>query len=130
MQFKRNEGFRFAFGEPLVAEYVILIDGKPTTLEQQRFTCEVLDISPRGMKIMTGIDFKQFSGQHVLLEVHFKLDQIQLKAIAEIVWTKSFGKNYQYGLTFNQQAGLEELIVSELKVRRKREVSGVKMEKL
>ena len=34
MPFKRTEGFRFTFNEPLHANFVILIDGKPEDIER------------------------------------------------------------------------------------------------
>ena len=130
MIFKRNEGFRFSFGEPLEAHYVILIDGKPTSIEKPRVECQVLDISPRGMKIITETDFSSISGQYVQLEFYFMLDLVQIKAIGEIVWSKQFGQKYQYGINFPNQSSLEDLIISELKSRRKREVKGAKLKKV
>ena len=130
MQFKRNEGFRFVFGEPLDGNYIILLDGKPAVLEQSRVECKIIDISPRGMKITTETDFTQYTGQYVQLEMYFMLDMIQIKAIGEIVWSKNFGQKFQYGLRFAQQSNLEDLVISELKARRKREVAASEMKKI
>ena len=130
MQFKRNEGFRFVFGEPLEAHYVILLDGKPESIEQPRVACQIIDISPRGMKIMTETDLNQYHGQNVQFEIYFLLDKVEIKAMSEIIWTKKHGQKFQYGVCFLGQSNLDELIVSELKARRKREIAESKQKKV
>lgn len=127
MIFKRNEGFRFAFGEPLKASFVILLNGKPLSIERPRVACEVLDISPRGMKIVTDIDLNDYRGFLVQLELHFLLDMVQMKALGEVVWAKKLGSKYQYGIYFNKQSALEDLIIDELKARRKREIAAARL---
>ena len=130
MIFKRNEGFRFVFGEPLEANYVILLDGKPISIEQPRVACDIIDISPRGMKMVTETDFTQYSGHAVQLEIYFMLDKMQIKAIGDIVWSKQLGQKTQYGITFPSQSNLDDIIISELKARRKREVAEGKVKKI
>ena len=122
MIFKRQEGFRYAFGEPLEAGVVILIEGKPLDVERKRITCEVLDISPRGLKISINEDFNEYKNKVLQLEISFILDSTEIKGIGEIVWSKKFGSGYHYGITFFNQASVEELIVNELKSRRRKEV--------
>lgn len=130
MQFKRNEGFRFVFGEPLEANFVVLLDGKAENIEQSRNQCGIIDVSPRGMKILTEKDMKQYNNQFVQLEIHFKLDMIEIKAIGEIVWSKQFGQKFQYGICFTSQSNIDELIVSELKARRKREIATNRLNRI
>lgn len=122
MIFKRTEGFRFAFEEPLDAGFVILIDGKPADLEQNRVACQIIDISPRGMKLATDTDLNEYSSQMMQLEIHFVLDQVDIKGIGEIVWSKMFGNGYHYGIVFYNQPAVEATIVNELKSRRRKEV--------
>lgn len=126
MIFKRNESFRFQFGEPLDAYFVLLLDGEPIDMERTRTACKVLDVSPSGMKIICEANLNEYNNQLVQLEIHFVLDVVDIKAIGEIVWQKPFGLRYQYGVNFPEQSGLEELIISELKARRKREVANAK----
>ncbi|AWE06411.1 PilZ domain-containing protein [Lysinibacillus sp. 2017] len=123
MTFKRTEGFRFTFGEPIDANFVILIDGKPENIERSKYPCEIVDISPRGMKIFSHKNIGEQNKQLVQLEVQFILDEVLIKAVGEIVWTKVFGERIQYGLIFENQSHVEELIVNELKLRRKKEIS-------
>lgn len=126
MTFKRTEGFRFTFGEPIDANFVILIDGRSENVERTKYLCEIVDISPHGMKIFSHKDISEHNNQRVQLEVQFILDEVLIKAVGEIVWTKPFGGRIQYGLVFEDQSNVEELIVNELKLRRKKEISRSK----
>ena len=126
MGFKRQEGFRFAFGEPLEANFIVLTDGKQDTINEGRKQCKVLDISPRGMKIVTDVNLNNYAGSNVQLEVYFYLDATEIKALADVVWTKVFGANFQYGLIFDKQPVVEELIIEELKIRRRKEINRTK----
>lgn len=121
--FKRTEGFRFTFGEPIPAKYIILENGNPKELEATKHDCEIIDVSPRGMKMFSYHDIGESNSKLVQLEVQFVLDEVLIKAIGEIVWEKNYGLKTQYGLLFENQPQIEELIVSELKIRRKKEVS-------
>ena len=122
MIFKRQEGFRHAFGEPLQAGVVILIDGKPLDFERTRIPCEILDISPRGLKMAIGEDFNEYKNKALQLEISFILDSTEIKGIGEIAWSKKFGRGYHYGIAFFNQSTVEDLIVNELKARRRKEV--------
>ena len=126
MAFKRQEGFRFSFGEPLDASFVVLLDGKTESLDRSRFNCKVLDISPRGMKILTGENLSNYAANNVQAEIYFALDTTEIKAIADVVWSKPFGSNFQYGLVFEKQPIVEELIIEELKIRRRKEINRAK----
>lgn len=119
MIFKRTEGFRFAFGEPIAANFVLLLNGKP---EDGKHSCSILDVSPHGMKMFSKTEIGEYRNKVVQIEIQFVLDEVLIKAVGEVVWKKTLGKEYHYGLVFDNQPIVEELIVSELKVRRKKEV--------
>lgn len=122
MAFKRTEGFRFTFGEPVNAKYIILNDGKPQDLEMTKYECGIMDISPRGMRMFSYHDIGEYNKKLVQVEVQFVLDEVVIKAIGDIVWHKDLGSKIQYGLIFDGQPQVEDLIVNELKLRRKKEV--------
>ena len=122
MAFKRTEGFRFTFGQPIEAKYTVLINGKPKDLELTKYPCEILDVSPHGMKMFAFQEIGENSNQRVQLEIQFVLDEVLIKAVGEIMWKKQYAKGFQYGLIFENQPAIEELIVSELKIRRRKEV--------
>lgn len=79
------------------------------------------------MKIVTDIDLNDYRGFLVQLELHFLLDMVQMKALGEVVWAKKLGSKYQYGIYFNKQSALEDLIIDELKARRKREIAAARL---
>mgnify|MGYP003559829448 CR=1 FL=1 len=122
MKFKRQEGFRYAFGRPLDAGVVVLIEGEPLDVEQTRIPCEILDISPRGLKIAIDEDFNEHKNKVLQLEISFILDSTEIRGIGEIVWSKKFGSGYHYGITFFNQSNVEDLIINELKLRRRKEI--------
>lgn len=126
MIFKRQEGFRFVFPESLHATFSLLVDGKPQDLEKTQYQCEIQDISPRGMKMFSNIEIGVDSNKLVQVEVSFILDVTKIKAIGEIVWSKTVLHGFQYGLIFVDQPAVEELIVEELKGRRKKELQAKK----
>ena len=67
-------------------------------------------------------DFNEYKNKVLQLEISFILDTTEIKGIGEIVWSKSFGSGYHYGITFFNQSTVEELIVNELKSRRRKEI--------
>lgn len=123
MAFKRTEGFRFTFDEAVPAKYNILIDGKPEEEKPTKYDCEIVDISPRGMKMFSYHEIGEYNNKLLQLEVQFILDEALIKVVGEIVWKKAYGSKIQYGLIIDGQPQVEELIISELKLRRKKEVS-------
>lgn len=127
MFFKRQEGFRFSFDEPVIAKVKMIVKNNIVTKNGvDTFEAGILDISPRGLKIYSETDFSEGVNDHVHLEIRFVLDASEIVGIGEIVWQKMFGKGWQYGIIFEGQAAIENLIISELKNRRRKEVKQLK----
>ena len=126
MQFKRSEGFRYDFASPISANYKILVNGRTESFNQPIYMCKIHDISPRGMKLFCKESFGDLSNKMIQLEIYFILDEIAIVAVGDIVWEKAYANGKLYGLIFNNQPKLEELIVSELKARRRKEVLKIK----
>lgn len=122
MSFRRKESFRFVFNEPLDGLFSIYLNEKKYRAES--FPCKIFDISPRGMKIFAELPFDLDFRSHVQFEVQFVLNISSIQALGEVVWSKPFSNGKQYGLFFKEQADLDELIISEMKIRRKKEVLG------
>ncbi|TSI04295.1 PilZ domain-containing protein [Lysinibacillus sp. BW-2-10] len=121
MDFKRKEGFRFIFDQPIEADYEIYINGQLASIET--YHAKILDISPRGMKIFCGPEIRSYLKNSTLqIKVHFLLDVTHIHAIGDVVWSRPFGSAYQCGLNFSVQPDIDELITNELKLRRKKEV--------
>ncbi len=121
MIFKRNEGFRLVFNEPIQSYFSVLVDGKAVELENNRIACEIIDISPHGIKMGSDFDLTVYRTGNLHIEVFFVIDEQELKGIGEIVWSKNLGNGYQYGVIFNDQPALEKAIVDQLKIRRRKE---------
>lgn len=122
VQFKRKEAFRYEFPNPLNATFKVLINGRVESLEQPVYNCKIYDISPRGMKIFSDEKLGEHKNKMLQLELYFILDEVMITAIGNIVWEKPYANGTIYGLVFLNQPKLEQLIVSELKMRRKKEV--------
>ena len=126
-KYKRKEVFRFAFNPPLDAQFAVLVNGRK--IDRMMHPCKIIDISPRGMKIFTDVDIlKNYHYPPDLLqfEMHFVLDITKIQAIGHVRWSKAYANGAYFGLLFRNQPGIEELIVSELKRRRRKEVFAKK----
>ncbi|MFC7685705.1 PilZ domain-containing protein [Ureibacillus sp. GCM10028918] len=122
MHFKRQEGFRFVFNEPIEASFRLLVNGQPV---EALGSCpgQILDVSPRGVKMFSEVKFGEYLNKATLqVELQFVLDVTTIQAVGEIVWRKPFGRGNQYGILFQAQKNIDELIISEMKLRRKKEV--------
>lgn len=122
MIFKRQEGFRFKFDEPIKMTFAIYENGKVN--QTQTAMADLLDISPRGMKMFTEVDL---GVNPPPLDLRFVLDTIEVRAYGEIIWSRPFGNGKQYGVNFNNQGAVEDLIVDELKSRRRKEADEAKL---
>ena len=122
MQFKRQEGFRFVFNEPIQASFKLMEDGE--VIEPNRiFPCKILDISPRGVKMFVDkLNGEYINKANLQVQLQFVLDVTTIQAIGDIVWRKPLGQGAQYGILFHAQENIDELIISEMKLRRKKEV--------
>ncbi|MBG9692386.1 PilZ domain-containing protein [Lysinibacillus sp. RSDA_15] len=121
MIFKRQEGFRFKFEEPVQITFAVYENGRVN--HGQTAMAELLDISPRGLKMYTEVDL---GVNPPPLDIHFVLDTQEVRAYGEVIWSRPFGSGKQYGVYFNDQGRVEELIVDELKLRRKKEAAEIK----
>ena len=126
MHFKRQEGFRFVFNEPIEASFKLIENGQIVD-SGTSFSCRILDISPRGVKMFAeAINGEYIKKANLQIQLQFVLDVTTIQAIGEIVWHKPYGKGNQYGILFKNQKDIDELIISEMKLRRKKEVLQAK----
>ena len=124
MLFKRSEGFRFKFDEPLETTFTIVENGK--TIAGETAIGGILDISPRGIKMFSSVDLNAGKAICPQLEIRFVIDSQTIVAYGEVMWSRPYRKGKQYGIFFNNQEALEDLIVEELKLRRKKEIIAEK----
>lgn len=126
MNYKRNEGFRYVFGEPIEATFVIMQNGRYLEMKDNLHPCRIIDISPKGMKIYSTIDLDPLFNDLLSLEINFVLDVTLLSGIGKIVWSKPYGRGKYYGISLSDENSIEEMIISEMKRRRKKEVEREK----
>lgn len=119
MLYKRHEYFRYTFGQPLEGEFRIII-GDGEERESHPGDCQLIDISPGGAKIFTKFDIPVERGP-VRLHIKFTLLENPIEVRGVIVWRKSYSGGYMYGYDFDEDARLQQLIVKELKLRRRSE---------
>ncbi|RKJ29777.1 PilZ domain-containing protein [Butyricicoccus sp. 1XD8-22] len=122
MIFKRQEGFRFVFNEPIEASFVVISTGEKSDAQKIKHSCKILDLSARGLKIYTEAEIGEYKNKPFSLEIHFVLDVTQIHAVGEIIWSRPFGQGRQYGIQLPDQPDIVDLIISEMKERRGKEV--------
>ncbi len=122
MIFKRQEGFRFKFEEPVKMTFAIYENGRVN--QAQTAMADLLDISPRGLKMFTEVDLGVNPRP---LDLRFILDTREVRAYGEVIWSRPFGNGKQYGVNFSDQESVEDLIVEELKLRRRKEADEAKL---
>ncbi|WP_255457361.1 PilZ domain-containing protein [Sporosarcina sp. JAI121] len=122
MLYKRTEYFRYTFGKPFEAEFRIVVTNG-TAKESSPGGCKLLDISPGGAKIFTNFNIP-IEGESVRLHLTFTLHEEMIDLQGVIVWKKPYSDGYMYGYDFDEDAAIEQLIVEELKLRRKSEIDS------
>ncbi|WP_186669207.1 PilZ domain-containing protein [Sporosarcina sp. BP05] len=122
MLYKRTEYFRYTFGEPLVAEFRIVVENG-TDVESSPGECCFLDISPGGAKLFAKFDIP-VERESVRLHIKFTLYEKLIDLQGVIVWKKPYSGGYMYGYDFDDNLEIEHLIVEELKLRRRSEIAS------
>ncbi len=98
-------------------------------IDSEMHPCKIIDISPRGMKVYTNSDISKIYNlppESLQFQMHFVLDITRIQAIGYVRWSKPFGMGAHFGLQFKNQPDIEELIISEMKRRRRKEVISKK----
>ncbi|TSI04293.1 PilZ domain-containing protein [Lysinibacillus sp. BW-2-10] len=128
MNFRRKEGFRFVFNDPIEANFKIYINGQLASAD--KYNGKILDISPRGMKMFCGPEIGEYLRSTTLqVEVQFVLDVTTIRALGDVVWSKPLGSGFQCGIILAAQEDIDNLIIDEMKRRRKKEVLQSKHKK-
>lgn len=116
MLYKRTEYFRYTFGEPLDAEFRILKSKDQSNPGQ----CKMIDLSPGGAKLYSSFNIPAGTdGAKLLLK--FTVYNYPLEIQGKVLWKKPFNQGFMYGFEFKEDQKNGELIVDELKLRRRSE---------
>lgn len=113
MRFKRQEAFRYQFGQPLACTFRIVRIGDEDT-ESDKGTAEIYDISPRGMRIRTSLDIPPHP-KDVHVQIVFTLNDAEFAVLGTFVWQKRFANVYDYGLKLDISYEQEEMLIREIK---------------
>lgn len=116
LEYKRFESFRHVLTQAVDVQYSFVVDEIAMTK-----TGEIVDISPSGICMVTTESLSEQQLKSVITFT-FCLHQQEIKAIGFIRWKKFHKEGFQYGVDLNTTEELENLIISELKLRRKQEV--------
>lgn len=115
MYYKRNEPFRYTFGQPVEAVIESFIQGEEQELiSNGQWEASILDISPSGMKIVSSANIAP--SEDLQIHVFFTLNEAQLEMHGNISWKKSLGQNFEYGILENNSSQIKDVLISELKV--------------
>ncbi|NSL50894.1 PilZ domain-containing protein [Calidifontibacillus erzurumensis] len=126
MFFRRNEGFRYSFQQPIPCIFNIRkIDQMPYNSD----LChgQIIDISPNGLKLMTMINL-MILDKKIEIEIQFSIEDQAFEIPARVVWQqKSIQKNYfNYGIQFINAQHISKKIIEALKIHTRKVASREK----
>jgi hypothetical protein len=114
LRYKRDESFRFAFGNPLPAFFSIMeVDQKQVELPEGKAV--LMDLSLNGMKLSTPLDIPA-EGKTVTLRIRFTLNDTHFTTNGKIVWKEKKLDIYHYGIQSQMEESQQEKLMEEIKV--------------
>ncbi|GGE36768.1 hypothetical protein GCM10011391_14530 [Pullulanibacillus camelliae] len=114
MRLRRDEAFRFEFDSPIAALFTIERINDQVTHSHEG-EGHILDLSPRGMKLLTPFDIPISDEQQVNISVRFKLIENEYTVQGNIIWQEVAGEDYHYGLHLTVDEYVQEALIDELK---------------
>ncbi|WP_017434060.1 PilZ domain-containing protein [Saccharococcus caldoxylosilyticus] len=112
MRFKRQEPFRYQFGQPLACS--LRVAGIGGQQKEEEYIAYIHNLSPHGMKLET---LQRIPYEHgkTTVEIAFSINNAPLRFFGKIVWEKPFGRTYYYGMRLLVSAEGEEMLIREIK---------------
>ncbi|WP_217587286.1 PilZ domain-containing protein [Lentibacillus saliphilus] len=122
MRYKRHEGFRLEFGQPLDVQFRIdhVNDKK---VASSLGDAKMLDISLQGMKLATALDMVTTQND-ITIVVDFKIHENRYELPGQIVWKKKQYDTYHYGIQFELEDKTEHTLLRDLKDFAKRRIES------
>jgi hypothetical protein len=115
MRFKRQEPFRYQFGQPIPCTFRITRIGD-REVKTDKGLAEIHDISPRGVRIETHLNIPVDPERRPIeIEISFVLVEEEIRVRGIFVWKKPFAKEYQYGVNLTISEDQKEKLISEIK---------------
>ncbi|MEN2768415.1 PilZ domain-containing protein [Ornithinibacillus xuwenensis] len=119
MRYRRDEAFRFEFGEPLPIVFTIE-EMNGSHVETSDGKASLLDISLRGMKICTSLSIPIDRQSNVKVSIQFQLNHNNYTIQGIIVWKKQRFTEYFYGIQFTTSSETQDALLDDLKIIGKR----------
>lgn len=120
MKFKREETFRYEIVEKVNCKFkIVSISGQQ--LDSSYSNADLLDISPSGFKFFSPLDIP--SQKNVVFFVEFTLNSKPIQLNATLIWKKSVGNGFHYGLKHQGSSEDVRLLIDELKIHVKKHPS-------
>lgn len=124
MLYKRHEPFRFVFEPPLdMTFHIQRTDAQLFNLHGE-MAGKIIDLSPHGMKMFCDFKLQNDLPTSTKMKIRFVIDTRTIEAQGEVKWNRVLGNLCELGILFKDGQALEEMIISELKLRRRKEVLG------
>ncbi|MBE4907531.1 PilZ domain-containing protein [Bacillus luteolus] len=109
--YKRNEGFRLSFKNPIPATFLILMmQGKSAGANKGMLT--IIDMSLKGAKVFSTL---QLPTPNTQIKIDITINEQPLVIEGELVWSKKVSTGYTYGVSFDPHSYSEQQLLSELK---------------
>lgn len=120
MKYKRKESFRHVLERNVMAKCKITSRNEEKIVLETEL-CRLVDLSPSGVRI--AIPDSLPVDEHLLkAELNFVLYAKPISVEGTIKWKKLQNDDYLYGIDLEADEALMEMIISELKLRRRQEV--------
>lgn len=116
VEYRRREAFRHVLVHEVPVTYICKAEEKKTNGQGN-----IIDISPSGLKLFTEEKLPSDKGI-VELDLSFKLHTKPIHVNGIVCWKRVYGDGYQYGIDLDLVDTHQEMIISELKLRRRKEV--------
>lgn len=115
MHFKRNEPFRYEFGQPIPALFnIIRINNRE--VESSGGQAEIIEVSPEGLRIKSKLNIPDIKTNQIMLTISFELNNKIFKFEGYIVWKKELSQYTTYGLKLVVEDEKREEFIEELKI--------------
>ncbi|KGR77260.1 PilZ domain-containing protein [Ureibacillus manganicus] len=118
MQFKRNESFRYSFGQPVPALFkIVSINGREVNSASGK--AEIVDISPEGIRMTSELNIPDIKLKQPILSITFNINDKPFQLNGLIMWKKERKNSAEYGIKLLIDDSMKSNIVGELKIHSK-----------
>ncbi|QOR68178.1 PilZ domain-containing protein [Cytobacillus suaedae] len=109
--YKRNEGFRLTFENPVPGTFIILMmQGKSAGANKGTLT--IIDMSLKGAKVFSTL---QLPTPNTQIKIETTITDQPLSIEGELIWSRKSSTGYTYGVLFDIHSYSEQKLLSELK---------------